>query len=92
MKKHKLRKTILFGLLSIGVYSIFFLNSLELAKLFAKGQWYAIYPIATVFLFSFIHGTFASNVWSCLGIEPKTLRKSKSKRVVRPRPRPRLGL
>jgi len=30
---------------------------------------YALLPILTAFLFSFIHGAFASNLWSFLGIE-----------------------
>jgi hypothetical protein len=38
---------------------------------FTKGGWYAAYPISAAFLFSFIHGAFASNFLSVLGIEAK---------------------
>jgi hypothetical protein len=36
---------------------------------FTRGGWYAAMPIATVFVFSFVHGAFASHLWSLLGIE-----------------------
>jgi hypothetical protein len=38
---------------------------------FTKGGWYAAYPILAAFFFSFIHGAFASNLLSVLGIEAK---------------------
>lgn len=87
-KKEVVKKTVFYGLFSIGLYAAFFSNAMKIATIFAKGGWYAIYPIATVFLFSFVHGTFASNVWSSLGIEPKTIRKQR--KVVKKKVRPRL--
>jgi hypothetical protein len=33
-----------------------------------KGGMFAAVPIVTVFLVSFVHGAFASNLWTCLGI------------------------
>lgn len=89
-------KTILWGALTLGLYAAVFLKGSALVQVFARGKWYAALPITTVFLFSFVHGTFASNLWSLLGIEArKQLRRQpeKQKRVEkrkRPRPRPQL--
>jgi uncharacterized membrane protein HdeD (DUF308 family) len=89
-------RTLLFGLLSITLYAALFAHPTAVAKFFARGSWYAIFPIATVFLFSFVHGTFASNVWTFLGIEArKTAEPRSEKRKVLPkrkRPRPRVQL
>jgi hypothetical protein len=38
---------------------------------FTKGGWYAAFPILAALCFSFIHGAFASNFLSVLGIEAK---------------------
>ena len=38
-------------------------------ELLAKGGFYAVVPVVTVFLFSYIHGSFAGSFWSALGIE-----------------------
>jgi len=84
-----MKKTILFGLLSAGMYTALFSHSMEVATLCALGGPYAICPIAIVFLFSLVHGTFASNVWSSLGIKARTTKKAVRKAV---RQRPRLQL
>jgi hypothetical protein len=65
-------------------------------QFFTKGGYYAALPIATVFVFSFAHGAFASSLWSVLGIEPLTKQPAVRPRVPAPRPaqrpRPRLRL
>lgn len=89
-------KTLLFGLLSITLYAAVFSHGTAVASFFARGAWYAILPILTVFLFSFVHGSFASHVWTLLGIEArKTAQHRPEKRKApfkRKQPRPRLQL
>lgn len=89
-------KTLLFGLLSITLYAAVFSHGTAVAHFFARGAWYAILPIITVFLFSFVHGSFASHVWTLLGIEArKTAQHRPEKRKApskRKQPRPRLQL
>ena len=95
-RNNQARKTLLFGLLSITLYAAVFSHGTAVAQFFARGAWYAILPILTVFLFSFIHGAFASHVWTLLGIESrKTAQHRPEKRKTpskRKRPRPRLQL
>jgi hypothetical protein len=90
-------KTIVWGALSLGLYAAVFSHGSTLASLFAKGSWYTILPIATVFLFSLVHGAFASYLWSLLGIEARkqpqprpTAEKRAVKRKRPPRPQPQL--
>jgi hypothetical protein len=68
-KKTLTGKTMAFGALSVGLYAAVFMNSGTVMGYFTKGGWYAALPVATVLLFSFAHGAFASNLWSLLGIE-----------------------
>ena len=62
-------QTIGYGILTAALYAAVFLNSDTVMQYFTKGGLYAAFPIATVFIFSFAHGAFASNLWSLLGIE-----------------------
>jgi hypothetical protein len=88
-------QTIGYGAITVGLYAAVFLNGDAVAQYFAQGGWYAALPIATVFVFSFAHGAFASNLWSLLGIEAvkrdalrQVERKVVSKRkVARKKPR-----
>ncbi len=86
-KKQALGKAIIFGIASVGMYAAVFTNSDTIMKYFTRGSWYAALPIATVFAFSFVHGSFAGHLWSALGIEAKkkdTLHKTEEK-VLQPR-------
>jgi hypothetical protein len=88
-------QTIGYGAITVGLYAAVFLNADAVAQYFARGGLYAALPIATVFVFSFAHGAFASNLWSLLGIEAvkrdalrQVERKVVSKRkVARKKPR-----
>lgn len=96
-KKKLISKTILFGALSITMYSVFFMNSALLMSYFTRGLYYAALPILTVFAFSFVHGSFASNVWTLLGIEasqkrPEVRPTAQPRPARRERPRPRVYL
>jgi len=91
-----LKATVIFGLFTAALYAAVFLNSGLVMKYFTKGGMYALLPVGTAFLFSFVHGAFTGNFWSALGIEAskKTTRvelpaTQPAKRV---RPRPRLSL
>ncbi|MEW6261285.1 MAG: hypothetical protein AB1547_15425 [Thermodesulfobacteriota bacterium] len=63
------KPTILYGLAAAALYGTVFMNANTVMSYFTRGGWYAAMPISTVFVFSFIHGSFASHLWSLLGIE-----------------------
>lgn len=69
-KKNKpIGKLIAYGLGSCALYAgVYLFQDLMMAN-FAKGGVYTALPIATVFLFSWIHGTFAGTLWQVLGVE-----------------------
>ncbi|MEW6264838.1 MAG: hypothetical protein AB1641_17325 [Thermodesulfobacteriota bacterium] len=94
MKKRAFRRTLLFGAMTAGLYAVFFAYSGLLVTLFAQGGLYALLPVGTVFLFSYFHGSFASNLWTSVGIvaSVKTERKvaEKVRRVEKREPRPQL--
>ena len=88
-------RTIGLGLGSVALYAAVFTNSGTVMKYFTKGGIFAALPILTVFAFSFVHGAFASNLWSLLGIEAtkKVQPRVAAKRPApRKRPRPQLNL
>ncbi|HZD60844.1 MAG TPA: hypothetical protein VE439_10390 [Anaerolineae bacterium] len=64
-------KALVFGIFSIASYVAVLTNEVTVREVWAKGGIYTILPIATVFFFSFVHGNFASYVFSVLGIEAK---------------------
>jgi hypothetical protein len=88
-------KTIALGLGAAALYAAVFSNTGVIMKYFTKGGIYAALPVATVFVFSFVHGAFASNLWSLLGIEAAKKvqpRVSTSRPTPRKRPRPQLRI
>lgn len=58
-----------FGLATAALYTAVFMNADTVMSYFTRGSWYAAMPIATVFVVSYIHGSFSSHLWSLLGIE-----------------------
>jgi hypothetical protein len=83
-----IKKTIFYGLATLGLYAGVFSHADVLATRFSQGALWAAGPIATVFLVSWCHGSFASNLWACLGI---TAGKRAVKRpAVQPTARPRV--
>ncbi len=85
-KKKLLGKTLLYGAITAALYAVAFTHTGILTAVFAKGGVYAALPIATVFVFSFAHGSFSSNLWSMLGIE--AVSKAPQPRAERATPRP----
>lgn len=64
-------KTIIFGAISLSAYIVLFKNETLVTHTFTMGGWHAVFPVGAAFLFSFIHGAFASNLLSALGLEAK---------------------
>lgn len=95
-RKKLVLQTLLFGSITAAFYAAVFTNANPIAEVFARGGYYAALPIATVFVFSFAHGAFASKLWSVLGIEAATKQTAQRPTVSAPRPtqrpRPRLRM
>lgn len=64
-------KTLFFGCVSISAYILLFQNEKLVTDVFTMGGWRCMFPVGAAFFFSFIHGTFASNLLSSLGLEAK---------------------
>jgi hypothetical protein len=62
---------IIFGALSLSGYAALMTHQGWVSENFTMGGWHAAYPVVTALAFSFIHGAFASNLLSVLGIEAK---------------------
>jgi hypothetical protein len=95
-RKKLVLQTLFFGAISAGLYAAVFSRADFVVDYFSRGGYHAIFPIATVFVFSFAHGTFASKLWSLLGIHAQTKHAAEQPEVVAPRPtqrpRPRLRM
>ncbi|MBU0965696.1 MAG: hypothetical protein KKA54_04870 [Proteobacteria bacterium] len=63
--------TVIFGAISISCYVLLFGNEKLVTETFTRGGIYTLLPVGAAFLFSFIHGAFASNLLSVLGLEAK---------------------
>ena len=71
-KKRPVLPLLIFGVISILAYLLLFMNEEWVMNNFTKGNWYAVYPIATAFFFAFVHGAFVSHFISTLGLEEKS--------------------
>lgn len=67
--------TAVLGIMSIVSYALIFTNQPIVTEYATKGGLYAALPISAAFYFSFIHGAFASNILSILGIEAARKKK-----------------
>ncbi len=89
-------KTAGYGLAAAALYAGVFWHSDTVMRYFTKGAWYAALPIATVFIFSLVHGAFAHHLWEALGIQAAKRvqpRPAAAQRpVARRRPRPQLRI
>jgi len=74
-KKKPYASLIIMGVLSVAMYATLLLKQDIINQYFARGGAYAILPIATAFLFSFVHGSFTGNFWTVLGIEAAKKKK-----------------
>ncbi len=60
---------VLFGLLSVSLYAVLLLEQEAVTDVFTRGGLFAFLPIATAFVFSFVHGSFTGKFWTAMGIE-----------------------
>lgn len=68
-KWRQIGKTAGLGLLAAACYAVVFTHTETVMQYYTRGGVFAALPIATVLLFSFVHGSFAHSLWSLLGIE-----------------------
>ena len=71
VKRKPYLKTIIFGAMSLSAYYMLFTNEKLVTEIFTMGGWRWVYPVGAAFFFSFIHGAFASNLLSSIGLEAK---------------------
>ncbi|SDO64195.1 hypothetical protein [Desulforhopalus singaporensis] len=69
--KKPVGKMVFFGAISASAYYLLFSNEALVTNTYTLGGWHALFPVLTAFFFSFIHGAFASNFLSVLGLEAK---------------------
>ena len=69
--KKPVLQMVLFGAISLTGYILLMRNERLITTEFTMGGWHAAYPVLTALAFSFIHGAFASNLLSVLGLEAK---------------------
>jgi hypothetical protein len=68
-RKSYFTKTLVFGALTAALYGVVFAYQEAIMQYWTKGGMYTLLPVATVFVFSYVHGSFTGNFWSALGIE-----------------------
>ena len=68
-KKKPYIQALALGALSLASYYFLFTHVNQVMEYFVKGGIYAALPIATALYFSIVHGSFASNVLSILGLQ-----------------------
>jgi hypothetical protein len=70
-KKKPYAGMVIFGAISLAGYIALMANQKWVNEIYTMGGWHAAYPVVTALIFSFIHGAFASNLLSVLGLEAK---------------------
>ncbi len=70
-KKKPYLRALVLGAISLTAYILVFSNQDLATDLSTRGSAYAALPILAVFFFSFVHGTFASDLLTILGLEAK---------------------
>ncbi len=74
-RKKPVVKMLFMGVLSVTLYAALLSNQDAGNSMFGKGGWYALLPIITAFVFSFIHGSFTGDFWTVLGVEAAKKKK-----------------
>jgi hypothetical protein len=75
IKKKPFVAFLVMGLLSAAMYTFLLMKQTMINTYSAMGGAYAFLPIATAFLFSYVHGSFTGNFWTVLGIEASKKKK-----------------
>ncbi len=68
-KSKPIGSMILTGVVSVALYAALLLHQDEVNSTFGRSGAYAVLPIFTAFVFSFIHGKFTGHFWTVLGVE-----------------------
>lgn len=68
-KKKPIGKMLFLGVLSIALYAALLFKQDIIIEYFGRGGFYALLPIVTALIFSYIHGSFTSHFWTVMGIE-----------------------
>jgi F0F1-type ATP synthase assembly protein I len=68
-RKKPVLALVITGIISVALYAALLLNQDIVNDNFAKGGLFALLPIVTAFVFSFIHGSFTGHFWTVLGVE-----------------------
>ncbi len=88
------KKAVAYGLATVALYAGVFSFADAIAARFAQGALWAAGPIVTVLVVSWLHGSFANNLWACLGITARQKRaevRPTQQPVARPRVRATLN-
>lgn len=70
--KKPVAKLLAYGIGSVALYAAVYQFQDLLLTTSARGGVFTALPIATVFLFSWVHGTFAGTLWEVLGVSAVT--------------------
>ncbi len=73
--KHSLSQILIYGCLSLGLYTLLYLYSERILEASRQGHWNFIQPILIAFAFSFVHGHFTGHFWDLLGFKAKSVKK-----------------
>ncbi|TYO92316.1 hypothetical protein [Desulfallas thermosapovorans] len=65
-----LRNLILWGILSLALYTLVFANQGIVMDYFTRGGVFAIAVIVTALVFSFVHGAFSNYLVEAMGFKP----------------------
>ncbi|MBI5205476.1 MAG: hypothetical protein HZA11_11215 [Nitrospirae bacterium] len=77
VRKKPIGKMIFMGILSVALYAVLLMKQDAINSYFGRGGIYALLPIVTAFIFSFIHGAFTGDFWTVLGVEAKKKKEVK---------------
>ncbi len=75
MNNSLLLKTLVTGIVAAGLYIGLFANQEIIMEQFTRGGAYAALPILTAFVFAVVHGAFASNLLTLMGIQARSSSK-----------------
>ncbi|RJQ51362.1 MAG: hypothetical protein C4526_10275 [Nitrospiraceae bacterium] len=75
VKKKPVGKMLLMGVISAALYVLLLLKQDVIISYIGQGGVYAILPIITAFIFSYVHGSFTGDFWTVMGIEAAKKKK-----------------
>jgi len=64
------RNVLLWGIVSLTLYLLVFINQETVMDYFSRGGYFAIAVIATALIFSLVHGTFSNYLVEVMGWKP----------------------